>query len=121
MTNTPSATDFMNAQLMDRAVLLLRNSFRDPAESVNRVNVANALANDARGGGVGALGSAGGPADAAIYRSVSEAWQVLEQARLVCRDLQQPQGDWWLLTDAGRGVRDSGDPVGELDLRLRGH
>lgn len=53
-------------------------------------------------------------------RRVSEAWQVLEHARLICPEIGQT-GDWWLLTDAGLQVRESADPVGEVRLRLPGN
>jgi hypothetical protein len=43
------------------------------------------------------------------FRSVSEAWQLLERAGLICRDLEQPSGDWWVLTEAGGLARESGD------------
>lgn len=59
--------------------------------------------------------------DPAVLRLVSEAWQVLQAARLVCADLTQPNGDWWLLTGAGRQVRDSSDTEGEIRLRLAGN
>jgi len=106
--------------------MLLRGSFRDPREPVSRINVADAIAN-----GVGRPNTAGvtggqivgrGNPDPAIYRLVSEAWQVLEQARLICRAMDQTtrSGDWWILTQAGVSARDSTDPEGVVRLALQG-
>jgi hypothetical protein len=114
------AEEFMAASLIDRAISLLVNSFRDPRESVSRVNVAMALTNEL--GGVQTAGVLGASPFARpdVLRTVSEAWQVLEQARLICPELSQT-GDWWLLTDAGAQVRESTDAEGEIRLRLQGN
>jgi hypothetical protein len=63
------------------------------------------------------VGSRSGPSRAEILRRVAEAWQVLEQARLICRDLEQGP-EWWILTDAGLRIRESADVAGEIELRL---
>ncbi len=88
------------------------------------MNVAQAIASQAgprRSGIVGGSPVGGSPRpDPRVLNLVSEAWQLLESARLVCRDLSQLQGDWWVLTAAGRQARDSADPEGELRLRITG-
>lgn len=69
------------------------------------------------GGGV--LGGTSG-SDPRALAIVSEAWQVLESARLICPDLSQTEGDWWQLTGAGRQAATSSDPEGEIRLRITG-
>jgi len=117
------ARTFIGASLVDRAVLLLKRAFREPVEPVSRLNVASAIANqaDLGTGGLVAGGVLGGgrSADPGVMRLVSEAWQILESARLVCRYLTDP-GDWWVLTAAGRAVRASADPGAEIRARLAG-
>jgi hypothetical protein len=122
MTDVDAAR-FLQAPLITRAVLILQRAFRDPMEPVSRLNVALAIANQAPGGPSGVVGGvlAGSrSADPKVLRSVSEAWQILESARLVCVDLTDPAGDWWLLTGAGIHARDSPDPEGEIGLRIVG-
>jgi hypothetical protein len=97
--------------------MLLKHSFREPREPVSRINVALAIENDLKSTAVGALGGSRTP-DPAALRKVSEAWQVLEHARLICPDLAHPEGDWWVLTGAGASASSSGDPEGEITLRL---
>lgn len=127
MSPDVDAVRFVEASRVDRAILLLRRAFADPDQPVSRHNVALAIASAAGvsppGGMIlGASVIAGGSApDPRVLRLVSEAWQILECARLVCRDLGQPTGDWWYLTGAGRQVRDSSDPEGEIQLRLAGN
>jgi hypothetical protein len=116
------AERFIAAPLIARAVLLLRRAFRDPREPVSLVNVASAVtaAVAPRPGSLPGGDVLGGSSrDPEVLRLVSEAWQVLESARLVCRDLEQ-RDDWWLLTSAGRQARDSSDPEGEIRLRVVG-
>ena len=117
------AAGFLQASLITRSVLLLQRAFREPREPVSRLNVALAIANQAPNGPGGVVGGVLGgsrSADPRVLRSVSEAWQVLESARLVCVDLTDPKGDWWLLTDAGIHARESPDPEGEIGLRIVG-
>lgn len=108
--------NFVAATLLERATVLLVTAFGSSAESVSRINTANHVANIAlgdRGPIVMAGQMPGGRVSRdAVFRAVSEAWQVLELAGLVCRDLMQSQGDWWLLTAAGERVRNAAD-VGE--------
>ncbi|MFL5780005.1 MAG: hypothetical protein ACJ760_01705 [Thermoleophilaceae bacterium] len=105
------------------ARLLLQRAFRDPTEPVSRLSVAEAIAT-ATGAGTTVPGGAfvvGRPApDPRALASVSEAWQALEAARLICPDLTQRSGGWFSLTEAGRRVRGSDDPVEELRRRLPG-
>ena len=119
------AKAFPSAPLIERAVLLLTRAFRDPQEPVSRVNVARAIAAEAASTSTGSTGGfvVGGTAshDPEALRLVSEAWQVLESARLICPDLAQSSGDWWLMTSAGRHARDSSDARGEIELRLAGN
>jgi hypothetical protein len=122
MTDVDAAR-FLQASLMTRAVLLLQRAFRDPMVPVSRLNVASGIANQAADGASGVAGGVLGGSrsdDPTVLRSVSEAWQILESARLVCVDLTHPAGDWWLLTDAGIHARDSPDPEGEIGLRIVG-
>jgi hypothetical protein len=58
--------------------------------------------------------------DLRTLRSVSEAWRALEAARLICPDLEQRSGEWFILTEAGRRIRDSDDAVDQLRRRLPG-
>ena len=51
---------------------------------------------------------------------VAEAWQVLEQSRVICLDLSQHGGTWFVLTSADRSVREAADPAGRIQLRLQG-
>lgn len=125
MATDPDAQRFPSAALPERAVLLLRRAFRDPREeSVSRLDVARAIASDAGSRASGTPGSVqflGSPSpDPRVLRLASEAWQVLESARLVWPDLNHPEGDWWVLTAAGRQARDSSDPEGEIRLRVTG-
>lgn len=126
MTATPDPERFIAAGLVERAITLLETAFRDPREPVSRPNVADAIAN-----AVGRTNTAGitggqilgrGSPDPEISRLVSEAWQLLEQARLICPALDPGSrvGDWWVLTHAGESVRDSGDTEGQLRLALQG-
>jgi hypothetical protein len=115
------AQRFVGASLLERALLILQRAFREPEQPISRVDVARAIAARAGPRPPGMLGGAiGGVSqpDPRIMNLVSEAWQMLESARLVCRDLSQLQGDWWVLTAAGRQARDSTDPEGEIRLRL---
>jgi hypothetical protein len=123
---TPDPAQFMTASLLERAVLLLCGSFREPVEPVSRVNVADAIANAAgvpnTAGITGGQIMGGGSPNPTAYRLVSEAWQVLEQARLICPDLSPGArvGDWWVLTATGIAARDSTDPEGSIRLALNG-
>jgi hypothetical protein len=122
MTDIPDPREFIDAPLIERAVLLLRGGFRQDAESASRINVAQAIANgvdDGVGGSPMVVGTRG--ADPAVLRLVSEAWLILEQALCICPDLAHPEGDWWVLTMRGRTTRDSGDPDGEIRLALSGN
>jgi hypothetical protein len=121
------ARRFLAAGVLERAVLLLMRAFRDPAEPVSRVNVARAV--EAQSGAALAPGvtggfaiatSGGGPANPQALRLVSEAWQILESARLICRDLSQTSGDWWVRTEAGRQVRDEPAPEQAVRARIAG-
>jgi hypothetical protein len=115
----PSVREFLGAPLMERAETLLAHSFNDLIESVSRVSVANAMAG-VRHGGSPAISFGGVPAingrdvRSHVFRSVSEAWQLLERAGLICRDLEQPSGDWWVLTEAGGLARESGDVLAAI-------
>lgn len=116
----------MEASVVDRAILLLRRAFAEPEHPISRRDVAFAIASAAGVSGPGGtifgatvVGGRSAP-DRRVLHLVSEAWQVLESARLVCRDLEHSSGDWWYLTGAGRQVRDSSDPEGEIRLRLAG-
>lgn len=130
MTDGPDPKQFVAAGLLERALMLLQGSFRDPREPVSRLNVADAIANATGtpntvgmvGGAVLGSGAGSGSPDPETYRLVSEAWQVLERAGMICKALDPStrNGDWWVLTRRGEYVRDSGDPEGELGLALEG-
>lgn len=114
---------FLQAPLLERAAILFQRSFREPQESVSRRNVALAIANVLTGSGqgmiVGSVAPAGGrEVKQRALRSVSEAWQTLARAGLICEDLEQ-KGDWWLLTEAGEIVRGSDDVISAIDNALR--
>jgi hypothetical protein len=111
-----STEEFLTAPLIDRAVALLIKEFASSRESACPKNVAGLIAES---GGAIQLGSRSGPSRADVLRRVAEAWQVLEQARLICRDLDQSP-EWWILTDAGQRIRESSDVAGEIKLRLAG-
>lgn len=99
---------------------MLRGAFAREGESVSRLNVAQAIAAGVQeAGSPPVIGTRG--ADPAVLRFVSEAWLILERALCVCPDLGHPEGDWWVLTERGRGLRDSGDPEGEIRLVLGGN
>jgi hypothetical protein len=119
VSSDADAVDFTRASLQERAVLILIRAFR-PDESTSRQNVANAIANTSGGATAGGVVVSGPHVDVHALHLVSEAWQVLESARLICRDLSQFQGDWWRLTGAGRQAHSSSDPLGEIILRLPG-
>jgi hypothetical protein len=120
LTMQAEPQNFITKPLLDRAVVLLKESFRSPEESVSQVNVARGLANALDGGSRGILGARPmtDPTVEQVLDSVSEAWQVLEQARCICPDLTQNQGNWWKLTAKGRFIRDCSDPHGEIQLAL---
>ena len=114
---------FLQATLLDRAATLLTRSFRAPLESVSRVNVASAIVNAVSGGAggiaVGGFVSSGGrETKAKAMRAVSEAWLLLQNAGLICRDLDQMSGDWWLLTEAGEAARDAEDVADAIQTAL---
>lgn len=118
------AQQFMGASLIERAVLILQRAFRESEQSISRLDFARAIATQAGAHPSGVVGGTviGGSStpDPKVMNLVSEAWQLLEAARLVCRDLNQLQGDWWFLTGAGRQARNSTDPEGEIRLRVTG-
>lgn len=114
LAQMPSVREFLKAPLVNRSETLLVNSFKDPFESVSRINVANAVAGGRHDGAPAiSFGSvppfSGHDVRTHAFRSVSEAWQLLERAGLICRDLGQSSGDWWVLTEAGELARESGD------------
>lgn len=114
---------FLQAPLLERAAILLKESFREPLESVSRRNVAlavvNAVTGSSQGMILGSVAPGGGHrVKQRALRSVAEAWQVLERSGLICEDLEQ-KGDWWLLTEAGEIVRSSGDITSAIDDALR--
>lgn len=111
---TISPEEFLTAPLIDRVVALLTHEFSSARESASPRNVAGLMAES---GQTIRIGSRSGPSRAEIFRRVAEAWQVLEQARLICRDLDQSP-EWWTLTDAGLRIRESTDVAGEIELRL---
>lgn len=111
---TISAEEFLTAPLIDRAVALLIHEFSSSRASASPRNVAGLIAESEQ---TIQVGSRSGPPRAEILRRVAEAWQVLEQARLICRDLDQ-SAEWWILTDAGLRIRESSDVAGEIELRL---
>jgi hypothetical protein len=92
----------------------LIHEFSDLRASASPRNVAGLIAESER---TIQVGSRSEPPRAEILRRVAEAWQVLEQARLICRDLDQ-SAEWWILTDAGLRMRESSDVAGEIELRL---
>jgi hypothetical protein len=124
MTEIPDASQFVGASRAERAVMLLQASFREEETSVARIDVARAIANEIDSGSRGMIGGApmstSNPLDHKTALLVSEAWQVLERAGLICPDLLQSTGNWWVITPSGRAVRDGGDPLAELELRLQG-
>jgi hypothetical protein len=82
------------------AATLLRGFFADATDgSVSRRNAINAVCRS--------LGAAGRER-ATVARLYAEGWQLLELAGLICRDPEQPQGDWWFLTRAGRAALGEG-------------
>jgi hypothetical protein len=89
----------------DLATGLLSEFFADEPDVVSRRNAINAVCQR--------LGL-GGPGRRAAARLLAEAWQLLENNSLICRDPDQAQGDWWFLTRAGRRLLDSQDQ--ELSL-----
>lgn len=93
---------------------LLAHEFSSARESASPKNVAGLMAESGR---TIRVGSRSGPSRVEIFQRVAEAWQVLEQARLICRDLDQ-SSEWWILTDAGIRIRESTDVAGEIELRL---
>ena len=111
---TIAAAEFLTAPLIDRAVALLIDEFSSSRASASPRNVAGLIAESEQ---TFQVGSRSGPSRAQILRRVAEAWQVLEQARLICRDLDQ-SAEWWILTDAGLRIRESSDVAGEIELRL---
>lgn len=127
MATDLDAARFLKADLLERAVLLLQRSFANPEESASCRSAALAIAAGAGVTGpagmiLGASAVVGGSnADPRVLRLVSEAWHILESARLICRDLEQTSGDWWYLTGAGRQAQASSDPEGEIRLRLAGN
>lgn len=46
----------------------------------------------------------GGAAAVAERRRWAEAWQLLEQARFICREPEESRGSGWFRTAAGRGA-----------------
>lgn len=117
MADGLDAHAFRSATVLGRAVLLLQRAFREPDEPVN---VAQALANDASSAGAFVGGVGIGGRDRSVLHLVSEAWQLLVSARMLCPDLEQSTGTWWRLTGVGRQARNSSDPEGEILLRLGG-
>ncbi len=127
MASDVDAVQLMNATAIDRAILLLKRASAEPEQPISRRDVAVAIASAAGIGGTGGtilgatvVGGRNAP-DPRVLRLVSEAWQILESARLVCRDLEQSSGDWWNLTGAGRQARDSSDPEGRDPTPLGRH
>lgn len=124
MSIDADAQRFVAASPLERAILILQHAFPEPERSISRVDVARGIAAQAgpRPSGIvgGTVMGFSSHPDPRVMNLVSEAWQVLEAARLVCRDLNQMTGDWWVLTAAGRRARGSTDPEGEVRLRLSG-
>ena len=89
--------------IIDLAEELLREEFTGP-EGVSRRN---------------ALLARGGQGRAAEQerRRWAEAWQLLEQSRLICLDWE---GREWFLTGPGRGAISGGDIVGAIHLARAG-
>ena len=82
------------------AVGLLVDFFADESDVVSRRNAINEVCQR--------LGL-GGPSRRSASRILAEAWQLLENQGLICRDPNQSQGDWWFLTRAGRQLLHGGD------------
>jgi hypothetical protein len=112
---------FFDATLLDRAALLLTSNFGKPLQAESRLNAAIAIASSlSPQSGIisGGVVSGGRESRIRALRSVAEAWQVLERAGLVCRDLDQSQGDWWLLTESGEAARMSDDVPAAISRAL---
>lgn len=52
-------------------------------------------------------------------RRWAEAWQLLEQSRLICRDVDESRPSEWFLTGAGRQALKGGDIEGAIMLSRR--
>lgn len=62
------------------------------------------------------LGGGGEAQLAAERRRWAEAWQLLEQGRLICREPDESRGSGWFLTGAGKQALIGGDIAGSLML-----
>jgi hypothetical protein len=88
------------------AVALARRWFREPEATVGRLN---AIRQTAAGSQPRAEGER-------LRRRLAEAWQLLEHARYVCRDVDREQ--LWFLTGDGAEILSGTAPVATLRDRL---
>jgi hypothetical protein len=99
-----------DATLEGLAIALLLAAFEhDPDDSASRLNVLNAATADLSR-----------EVRTPLLRKLAAGWQLLEHAKLVCRDPEQSRGDWWFLTGAGRGLLSASAPVATLKHTLGG-